>query len=56
MVSWWKIILPSHNFDHPSHWYYGLKAMKRYEFGITTNGTNSIPNFMKIQSAVLESL
>jgi hypothetical protein len=43
-----SIIHPHYNFKHPSHCYYRLQEIKKYEFGMAFNVTPSIPNLMKV--------
>jgi hypothetical protein len=56
MTSSQMFIFPSHKFEHLSHWYYTQEEIKKYMFGLDSNGTNLILNFMKLCSAILESL
>jgi hypothetical protein len=56
MPSSQMIIFPSHEFEHLSHWYHTQEEIKKYKFGLASNGTNLISTFMKICSAILESL
>jgi hypothetical protein len=48
----WTIILPPHQSEHPSNWYYRVQEIKKYEFGLASNGIIFMPNLIKIRSAV----
>jgi hypothetical protein len=50
------IIVPPHDFKHPSRWNFRLKEIKMYEFGTVSDGITSTPNFMKIRPAILQLL
>jgi hypothetical protein len=47
---------PPHDFEYLSHWYYRLQEIQKFEFEQASVGITSIPNFMKIRSAILELL
>jgi hypothetical protein len=47
------IVLP-HEFKHPSSTHCKENEVKKYVIEVVSNGTTSIPNFMKIRPAILE--
>jgi hypothetical protein len=47
------IIIPPHEFDHPSCWCYKLQEVKKYECGVVVYGITSIPNFINFRPAIL---
>lgn len=49
----WNILSP-HKFEHPSHWYYRLLEIYKYDFGAASNDITSTKNFIKIRSAFFE--
>jgi hypothetical protein len=40
------IIIPPHNFEHPSCWYYHVQEVRKSELAEIACGTMSIPNSM----------
>jgi hypothetical protein len=50
------IIIPPHNFMHPSWWYYQLYELKKYDFGWASNDIMSITNVIKLHPAILKLL
>jgi hypothetical protein len=46
------LIVPPHEFEHPSRWYYQSLEIKKHRSGLCFNGMISTPNFMKIRSPV----
>jgi hypothetical protein len=48
------VSLPLYKFLRPPCCYYRLQEIKKYEFGVATNGILPMPDFIKIRPAVLE--
>jgi hypothetical protein len=43
------IIIPHHEFEQPSHWYYPVQQDIKYEIGVVTYGITSTPNFINFR-------
>jgi hypothetical protein len=50
------VIVPPHDFEHPSRWYYGVQEIKKYIFGADSSGITPIANFMEIRLTILSLL
>jgi hypothetical protein len=50
------IIIPPHDFEHQSRWYYRVSDFKKYSFGVVTYSITSIPDFIKILKIIINSL
>jgi hypothetical protein len=50
------LVVPPHDFEHLSRWYYQLYSLKKYCCGLRSNGVISIPNLMKILLSIPEFL
>jgi hypothetical protein len=46
------LIVPPHDFQHPSRWYCQGKEIKKCEFGVFSNSITSIQNSMKVCPAI----
>jgi hypothetical protein len=49
------VSIPPHKFVRPPSWYYWLYVIEKYHFRIVSNGMKSIPKFIQIRPAFLES-
>jgi hypothetical protein len=47
------IIIPPHDFEHLSRWYYRVLEVKKCELGAVTCGTTSIPSLMESLTAIV---
>jgi hypothetical protein len=54
MMSTQMIILPSHDPEYLSHWFYWLYETRKYKFELASNGTAMIWKIMTIHSDMAE--
>jgi hypothetical protein len=48
-----RVIIPLDAFEYPSLKYYRVLEVRKYEFGVVTYDTTSIPNVMNFLPAIL---